>query len=80
MIVQEANLCLDLLLIKTLRKLFSNVLSHFLDNLGVHAVVVGSRVIETTVIKGDFHFIIHKEGVFVGIIKEKCWVVEGLRN
>lgn len=78
LIVQEADLGLNLLHIETLRELLPNVLPHLIDDLRVHAIVV--RVVEATVIEGDLHSIIDEEGIFVWVIEEKGWVVEGPRD
>lgn len=76
--MQEADLSLDLFYIETLRELLPNMLSHLIDDLRVHAIVV--RVIETAFIKGDLHSIVDKEGIFVWVIEEKGRVVEGPRD
>lgn len=80
LIVQEANLCLDLLDVETLGELFSNVFSYLLNHLWVHAIVVCFGIIQTAIIYTYFHSIVYEEGIFVGVVQKEGRVVKSFRN
>ncbi len=75
--VKEADLCLNLSLIEALRELLLYVFSHPLYYLRVHPIV--AAIFETTLVKANFHAIVHKEVIFIGIINKEGGISKCLR-
>ncbi len=75
--VKEADLCLDLSLIEALRELLLYMFSHPLYHLRVHPIV--AAIFETTLVKANFHAIVHKEVIFIGIINKEGGIRKCLR-
>lgn len=75
--VKEADLRLNLSLIEALRELLLYVFSHPLYHLRVHPIV--AAIFETTLVKANFHAIVHKEVIFIGIINKEGGIRKCLR-